>query len=118
MMSYTQHKLNHNNQKMMDCELPLLMIHVSLILQHNMGMKYAEEPFNMGMFFLPKVSFTIGTFLDPQPTHPGIFIPHPTPLPLTQVQALQLAQCCPMYLVLLGRYKMVIPLVPKYKHVE
>ena len=27
------------------------MIHLSLILHHNMGMKYAEEPFNMGMFF-------------------------------------------------------------------
>ena len=27
------------------------MIHFNLILHHNMGMKYAEDPFNMGMFF-------------------------------------------------------------------
>ena len=33
---------------MMDSELPLGMIHFSLILHHNMCMKYAEEPFNMG----------------------------------------------------------------------
>ena len=26
-----------------------------------MGMKCAEEPFNMGMFYLPKVSFKMGT---------------------------------------------------------
>ena len=38
-----------------------------------MGMKYAEEPFNMGMFFLPKASFIMGPFPDPQHTHPGIF---------------------------------------------
>ena len=50
-MSYNQHKLYQNNQRLMDCELPLGMIHVSLILDHNMGMKYAEEPFNRGMFF-------------------------------------------------------------------
>ena len=31
-----------------------------------MGMEYAEEPFNMGMFFLPKASFKMGTFSDPQ----------------------------------------------------
>ena len=73
-MSYNQHKLYQNNQKMMDCELPLGMIHVSLILDHNMGMNYAEEPFNMGMFFLPKASFKMGTFSDPKHTHPGIFI--------------------------------------------
>ena len=36
---------------MMDCEFPSGMIHVSLILDHTMGMKYAEEPFNMGGFF-------------------------------------------------------------------
>ena len=61
----------------MDCERPLGMIHFSLILHHNMGMKYAEEPFNMGMciyFFLSKASFKMGTFSDPQHTHPGIFI--------------------------------------------
>ena len=40
-----------NENKMMDCELPLGMIHVSLILDHNMSMNYAEEPFIMGMFF-------------------------------------------------------------------
>ena len=50
-MSYNQHKLCKNNQKMMDCEWPLGMIHFSLILHHNVGMKYAKEPFNMGMFF-------------------------------------------------------------------
>ena len=50
------------------------MIHVSLMLDHNMGMKYADEPFNMSMFFLPKASFKMGTFSDPQHTHPGIFI--------------------------------------------
>ena len=27
------------------------MIHFSLILHHNMGMKYAEQPFNMAIFF-------------------------------------------------------------------
>ena len=48
-MSYNQHKLDKNNQNMMDCELPLGMIHVSLIFDHNMGMKYAEGPFK---FFL------------------------------------------------------------------
>ena len=50
------------------------MIHFSLILHHNMGMKYAEEPFNMGMFILPKASFRMGPFSDPQHTHPAIYI--------------------------------------------
>ena len=50
-MSYNQHKLYQNNQMMMDWELPLGMIHVSLVLDHNMGMKYAEEPFNMDIIF-------------------------------------------------------------------
>ena len=62
----------------MDCELPLGMIHVSLILDHDMGMKYAEEPFNMGM------SVKMGIISDPQTRHPGIFIlesPHPPPPP-------------------------------------
>ena len=63
-MSYKQHKLYKNNQKMIDWERPLGMIHFSLILHHNMGIKYAEEPFNMGMFFLPKASFKMGTFSD------------------------------------------------------
>ena len=27
------------------------MIHFSLILHHDMGMKYVEKPFNMGMYF-------------------------------------------------------------------
>ena len=35
----------------MDWELPLGMIHVRLIFDHNMGMKYAEKPFNMGILF-------------------------------------------------------------------
>ena len=41
-----------------------------------MGMKWAEEPFNMGMlfFFLPIASFKMGTFSDRQHTHPDIFI--------------------------------------------
>ena len=39
-----------------------------------MGMKSAEEPFNMGMFILPKASFKMGPFSDPQHTHPGISI--------------------------------------------
>ena len=40
-----------------------------------MGMEYAEEPFNMGMFFLlPKAFFKLGTFPNPQHTHPCIFI--------------------------------------------
>ena len=72
-MGYNQHKLYQNTQKMMDCELHLGMIHVSLILHHNMGMKYAEEPLNMGVI-LPKASFKMGTFSDPQHAHPGIFI--------------------------------------------
>ena len=58
------------------------MTHFSLILHRNMGMKYAEKPFNLGMFFLPKASFKMGTFSDPQHTHPGIFIlelPPPPP---------------------------------------
>ena len=41
LMSYNYHKLSNNNQKMMDCEWPLGMIHFSLILHHNM--EYAEE---------------------------------------------------------------------------
>ena len=48
-----------------------------------MGMKYAEEPFNMGMyFFLPKASFKMGTFSDPQHTHSGIVILESLPPPL------------------------------------
>ena len=50
-MSYNQHKVHTNNQKVMDCKCPLGMMHFSLILHHDMGMKYAEEPFNMGMVF-------------------------------------------------------------------
>ena len=37
-----------------------------------MGEKYAEDPFNMGIIFLPEMSFIIGTFSDLQHTHPGI----------------------------------------------
>ena len=43
-----------------------------------MSMKCAEDPFNMGIFFiflfffLPKASFIMGTFSDPKHTHPGI----------------------------------------------
>ena len=47
-MSYTQHKLYENNQKIM---YHLGMIHYSFILHHNMGMKCAEDPFNMGVLF-------------------------------------------------------------------
>ena len=32
-----------------------------------MGMKYAEEPLNMRMFFSPKASLKMGSFSDPQP---------------------------------------------------
>ena len=70
-MSYSQHKLYENNQKTM---YHSGMIHSSLILHHNMGMKCAEDPFNMGVFFLPKASFMLGTFSDPQHTYLGIFI--------------------------------------------
>ena len=48
------------------------MIQFSLILHHNKGIKCAEDPFNMGMFFLHKASFIMGAFSDPQHTHPGI----------------------------------------------
>ena len=48
------------------------MIHFSLILHYYMDINYAEKPFNMGMFFLPKASFKMGTFSDPQHTNPGI----------------------------------------------
>ena len=50
-MTYNLHKLYKDNQKMMDCECPLGTIYFSLILHCNIGMKYADEPFNMGMFF-------------------------------------------------------------------
>ena len=69
-MSYSQHKLYQNNQKMMDYERPLGIISYRLILHHNMGMKCAEDPFNMGEFFLPKVSFIMGAFSGPQHIHP------------------------------------------------
>ena len=47
-----------------------------------MGMKYAEEPFNMGMFFfLPKESFKMSTFSDPQHTHTGTFYTGVAPPP-------------------------------------
>ena len=39
-----------------------------------MAMKYAEEPFKYGYVILPKASFKMGTFPDPQNTHPGIVI--------------------------------------------
>ena len=55
-MSYNQHQLYQNNQMMMDWELPLGMIHVSLVLDNNMGMKYAEEPFNMDILYLRRPS--------------------------------------------------------------
>ena len=35
----------------------------------------------MGMFYLPKASFIMGTFSDPQHTHPGIFILKSPPPP-------------------------------------
>ena len=41
---------------MLGCVCP--KVKDSLILHHNMGIKYADEPFNMGIFFfLPKASF-------------------------------------------------------------
>ena len=75
-----QHKLYQSNQQKMDCEWPLGMIHFSLILNHNVGIKYADEPFHMGMLLLPKASFNMGTFSYPQHTHPGIFILESLPL--------------------------------------
>ena len=48
---------------MMDCEWPLGMIHFSLIL--HVGIKYAEEPFIMGMFFYLRIN---GYIFRP-PTH-------------------------------------------------
>ena len=56
------------------------MIHFSLILHHNIGIRYAEEPFYG--FVLPKTFFKMGTFSDPQHTHPGIFILESPPPPL------------------------------------
>ena len=52
-MSYNQHKLYQSNQKMMDWEVPLRMIDYSLILHlYIMGMKCAEDPFNIDSFYL------------------------------------------------------------------
>ena len=65
---------------MMDCELPLGMIHISLILDHNMGMKYAEEPFNMPMFFGLRRPSKWVHFQTPN-THLGIFILESLPPP-------------------------------------
>ena len=48
------------------------MVHFSLITHHNMGINCDEDRFNMGTFFLPKASFIMGKFSDPQHTHPGI----------------------------------------------
>ena len=37
-----------------------------------MDMKYAEDPFTMGMFFLINVTFKMGAFCDPNThAHPG-----------------------------------------------
>ena len=57
------------------------MIHYSLILHHHMVMKCAEGPFNVGVFCLPQMSFIMGTFSDPQNTHPGILYWSPSPPP-------------------------------------
>ena len=49
-----------------------------------MGMNYAEEPFNMGMFFLPKAFFRMGTFSAPNTHIQAILIlesPPPPPPP-------------------------------------
>ena len=56
------------------------MIHFSLILYHNMGIMCAE---NMGMSFDQSCpSFYMGTFSDPQQTHPGIsYWSRPPPAP-------------------------------------
>ena len=92
-MSYNQLKLYQNNQKMMDCEWPLGMIYFNLILHHNMGMKYVDEPFNMGMFFDLRRLQNGCTFRPPTHTsrhfHTGVASPppprplptHPTPSP-------------------------------------
>ena len=66
---------------MMDFEWPLGMILFSLILHHNMGMKYAEEALRYGYVFLPKASLKNGYISDPQHTHPGIFILESPPPP-------------------------------------
>ena len=50
-MSYNLHKLYQMNKRVRYCNLPLLMIHFSLIIHHNMGIKCAEDSFNMGLFF-------------------------------------------------------------------
>ena len=57
------------------------MIHFSLTLHHNMGMKYVEDPFLMGMFVFLRRPSEMGTFSDPQHTHPGIFILKSPPPP-------------------------------------
>ena len=56
------------------------MIHFSLTLHHNMGMKYAEKPFNMGMFFFTSHVLQNGYNFRPKHTHPGIFILESPPL--------------------------------------
>ena len=50
------------------------MIRFTLILHYNMGRKCPEDPFNMGIFYLPKAPFKMGRpiFSDPQHTHPVI----------------------------------------------
>ena len=42
------------------------MIHSSLILHHNIGMKYADEAFNMGMFF------NLKGYIPPERKIPGV----------------------------------------------
>ena len=63
----------------------ILMMHFSLILHHNMCMKYAEEPCNMGMFVFTNGVLQNGYIFRP-PTHTsGHFYtgvaPPPTPGP-------------------------------------
>ena len=50
------------------------MILFSLILHHNMGIKCADEPFNMGIFFFTKGVLHNGFIFRPPHTHPGICI--------------------------------------------
>ena len=76
---------NIYEQKVRYRQLPLRMIHFSLTLNHDMGIKRAEDPFNIGIFFLPKASFIMSTFSDLnthiQAFHTGVAVAPPPPSP-------------------------------------
>ena len=57
-MSYNQHELYQHNQKMMVCEFPLEMIHVSLILHHNNGYELCRGTLQYVFFILFFLFFT------------------------------------------------------------